>query len=314
MQKGTPGRRSPMISARIIVTACGALLLILTSAMGTQVSNKVITWGENSPEWDRALHLGAVRLGCSGVPNSCAGYAQQTSRSQGTSKAFLAILLDSQKTPDYMRQYSQLSMANPALYEVGFDDFVNQCEKQNLSTPALSALLNSVVVQLKSANPNLHLGITLYEDEIYAPRFSLADLDPQFRKSVDFVHLYPHYRKEQVKFSQAVQQAKELFPSAKVIAGLYPYDRRDYLPCTRGNSTPCTNDEEVSLFADSLKERLAMLASSEVEWIEFYPGNFGMESQWGQWKSSRNCHPDRIQECADNTYKMREIVGQMLNQ
>ena len=313
MQKVTPAHRSRMISSQIIATACGAVLLIINSAMGTQVSNKIITWGENTPEWNRALHPGGVRLGCSSAPSGCADYAQKLSKSQGVDKAFLAILLKADETPAYVQEYSQLSLNHPALYEVGFDDFVGQCEHQNLAMPVMNRLLDEIARELKQANPQLHLGITVYEDELTSSRFALADIDEQFRKSIDFVHLYPHYRKESQSFSAAVQETRQIFPAAKIIAGVYAYDRRDYLPCARGNSTPCTNDEELGLFAQSFKERLAMLGNSNVEWIEFYPGNFGTESQWQQWKAPRMCRPDRLQECVDNTKAMREVVRQTLN-
>ncbi len=76
--------------------------------MGIQISNKVITWGENTPEWNRILHLGALRLGCSDPPASCADYAQKVSREQGVNKVFLAIALKADQTPAYVREYSQL--------------------------------------------------------------------------------------------------------------------------------------------------------------------------------------------------------------
>ena len=313
MQKAKPAHHCRMISARIIATACGAVLLIMNSAMGTQVSNKVITWGENTPEWNHVLHLGGLRLGCSDPPSGCADYAQKVSKSQGVDKVFLAILLKPDQTPGYASAYSQLSLSHPALLEVGFDDFVGQCERQKLAMPAMSMLLDDIAHRLKGGNPKLHLGITVYEDELISTRFPLVELDEQFRKSVDFVHLYPHYRKESQSFSDAVQQAKRLFPSAKIVAGVYAYDRRDYLPCARGNSTPCTNDEEISLFVQSFKERLAMLGSSDVEWIEFYPGSFGTESQWQQWSQPRMCRQERLQECIQNTKAMREVVRQTLN-
>ncbi len=313
MRKGKPARRSPMINFRIISVACGAFLLMIHSAMGTQVSGKVITWGENTAEWNRALHLGAVRIGCSDPPSSCVDYVQQISKSQGVDKVFLAILLKPDQTPAYAREYSLWSVNHEALYEVGFDDFVSQCERQKLSMPAMSALLNRVAQGLNGPNPKLHLGITLYEDEINSTQFRLSDLDEQFRKSVDFVHLYPHYRKELQSFSTSVQQAKQIFPSAKIVAGIYAYDRIDYLPCARGNNTPCTKQEEISLFAQSFKERLAMLGTSDVEWIEFYPGNFGTEAQWSNWKAPRMCRPERLQECVGNTKGMREEVRHTLN-
>ena len=286
---------------------------MMSSAIGGQVPNKIITWGENAPEWNRILHLGALRVGCSDPPSSCADYAQKAAKSQGVDKVFLAILLKPDQTPAYAREYSQLSLKDPALYEVGFDDFVGQCEHQKLPIAAMSSLLNGIAQGLKQLNPNLHLGITVYEDELTSSTFPLSQLDEQFRKSVDFVHLYPHYRKEAESFPAAVQQARQIFPAAKIIAGVYAYDRRDYLPCTRGGPAPCTNQEEINLFAQSFKERLGMLGNSGVEWLEFYPGSFGSEAQWSQWKQPRMCRPERLRECIENTKAMREVVRQTLN-
>jgi len=313
MQRGKRARAFRMISFRLFVAASAAVLLIVPAVIGGPTSNKVITWGGNTPEWNRALHLGALRLGCSDPPSSCAGYAQQMSRSQGVDKIFLSIALNAEKTPVYVREYSRLSLSNPNIYEIGLDDFVGQCDKLNMTLPALSAFLAQLAHDLKGANPKLNFGITLYEDELNSDHLPLADLDEQFRKSVDFVHLYPHYRQEKLSFAAATQQALKIFPQAKIIAGVYAYDRRDYVPCTRGNSTPCTNDQEVNLFADSFKERLAMLGSGEVQWIEFYPGSFGEEAKWPSWTSSRICKPERLQECVSNTVAMREMARKILN-
>lgn len=303
-----------MIKPHLVGAGCLTILLMLHAAMGSQSPNRVITWGENTSDWNQALNLGALRLGCSGAPASCVGYADQATRSEGVSTAFLAIILDVNHTPDYMRQYSQLSLNHPSLYEVGFDDFVGQAERQKLPFAELSSFLSEVADSLKSANPKLHLGITVYQDEFYAPRFPLDQLDEHFRRSVDFVHLYPHYRKEAEPFAATVQRAIQVFPQAKIIAGNYAYDRVNYLPCARGNSAPCTDQEEVSLFAQTFKERLAMLGNSDVAWMEFYPGRFGSEAQLDIWNDPRRgCHPDRIQQCVQNTKAMREIVRQALH-
>ena len=74
-------------------------------------------------------------MGCSDPPSSCADYVQKASKSQGVDKVFLAILLKTYQKPAYAREFSQLSLNHPALYEVGFDDFVSQCEKQKLAMP-----------------------------------------------------------------------------------------------------------------------------------------------------------------------------------
>lgn len=313
MRNEKRARRSPMISWRAISTALGAVLLILTAAWSGPVSSNVITWGENTPEWNRALHLGALRLGCSDPPAGCADYAEKTAKAQGVNKVFLAILLKPDQTPAYVREYSQLSLNHAALYEVGFDDFVGQCERQKLPQAAISALLDDLAAGLKAVNPKLQFGITVYEDELTSSRFRLDALDERFRNSVDFVHLYPHYRSEAQSFSTSVQRARQIFPSAKIIAGIYAYDRRDYLPCASGNPAPCSNQEEVALFEQSFKERLGMLGTSGVEWIEFYPGGFGTEAHWQQWQQPRACHPERVDECAANTKAMRDVVRQTLN-
>ena len=311
MQRGKLAPQFRMISARIAAISFAALLLILASARGAQIPNKVITWGANAPEWNRILHLGGMRMGCSSAPAGCVDYAEHLVKSQGAGNAFVAILLNRGTVVSYAREYSQLSMSHPSLYEIGFDDFVSQCEKLKLDPSSLSGLLRDLARELKSANPNLHLGITVYEDELTSSRFPLTQLDDQFRKSVDFIHLYPHYRKEEQSFSTSVQQAIQIFPQAKIVAGNYAYDRRDYLPCARG-AAPCSNQEEINLFAQALKERLALLGSSNVAWIEFYPGNFGNENQLDQWKDPRSCHQERVQECANNTKAMREAVRQIL--
>jgi len=302
-----------MINSKALLSACGAIILLLTPVVGAAVP-KVITWGGNSPAWNRVLHLAALRLGCSDPPSGCADYAQQLSRSQGVDKVFLAILLRADRTPDEAREYSRLSLSHPALFEVGFDDFVGQCERQSKEPAAVSPLLIEIASSLKSANPNLHLGITIYEDELGSSSFPLRRLDSQFRKSVDFVHLYPHYRKESQSYATSVQLAKELFPAAQIIAGIYAYDRRDYLPCAQGSSTPCTDQDEVSLFSQSLKERVAVVNEQGANWIEFYPGGFGNEEKLNIWKEPRGCHPERQHECVQNTKAMREVVRQVLSQ
>jgi hypothetical protein len=92
MPKGKPARRSRMISSRIISTASGAVVLIISSVMGAQVSSKVIRWGETTPEWNRVLHPGGARVGCRDAPSGYADDAQKVSKSQGVDKEFLAIL------------------------------------------------------------------------------------------------------------------------------------------------------------------------------------------------------------------------------
>jgi hypothetical protein len=273
---------------------------------------EIITWGGNTPEWNRALHLTAVRVGCSGSVPSCMNEVNEMVSRQGVGKVFLAIFLHSQRTPSEAAQYSQLSLIHPALYEVGFDDFVSQCEKLSMSLPNLSSLLVQTARNLKSANPNLRLGVTIYEDQLASPRFPLEQLDAQFRQQVDFVHLFPHYRQEERPFSSSVQLAKQLFPSARIIAGVYAYDRRDYFPCARGSAAQCSNQQELALFDQTFREQMALLANGTVSGIEFYPGDFGMIEHWKGWNNPRICRERRKAECIANTKAMRDYVRQFL--
>jgi hypothetical protein len=221
-------------------------------------------------------------------------------------------LLKADKTPGYAREYSRQSLTHPALYEVGFDDFVGQCQRQSHEPAALTGLLSQIATGLKSDNPQLKLGITVYEDELTSSEFPLERIDDSFRRQVDFVHLFPHYRQEAQSYSSSVRRANQLFPNAQVITGIYAYDRRDYLPCARGSSSACSDQQEVELFRQSLKERLA--ATPKEGWIELYPGGFGKEDSLDVWKEPRSCKPERLRQCIENTSAMRQALRQMLTQ
>lgn len=288
-------------------------LLLLPASIAIRPNQNIITWGGNTRAWDRALHLTAVRIGCSGAPSGCVHEADQIAAEQGVQRVFLAILLNPIRTANDARDYSQLSLSHPELYEVGFDDFVGQCEKLGRNPSVLSPLLGEVVHRLKSANPNLHFGITLYQDQLSSAGFPLGQLSAGFRQQVDFVHLYSHYRREPESFGASVQLAKQIFPSAQVIAGIYAYDRRDYLPCAPGNSTRCTNQEEMTLFERSFRERLTMMADDNLDGIEFYPGGFGKEASWQGWEQPRSCQIGRRAECITNTVAMRQFVRKSLD-
>ncbi|MGH9793034.1 MAG: hypothetical protein ACRD5W_17640 [Candidatus Acidiferrales bacterium] len=310
-----PARFSMMRKLAMLAFALGVAVLAWASTGGAKHDKKkIITWGGNTPEWNRTLGLDAVRMGCSSAPEGCIAAAEMLRRTQRASKVFLAIRLDMTRTLSEAREYSRLSLSHPFLYEVGFDDFVSQCRKQKLATQALSLLLREVARELKAENPKLRLGITLYTDQLDSQRFPLARLDERFRRSVDFVHLYSHYRRRSESLPESARHAKRIFPEAEIVAGIYAYDRRDYLPCAQGKSAACSNQEEFELFEQSLREGMAMLQEGEASWLEFYPGAFGLEEKWGGWESPRSCRDGRRKECVQNTKQMRETVRQMMQQ
>lgn len=297
---------------RYVSCLLALLGLCAISAASQQPHIEVLTWGGNTPTWNRDLHLTGVRVGCSGSLAQCINEVNTIASQQGVHNVFLAIFLHPGRTPNEAAQYSQYSVTHPVLYEVGFDDFVSQCEKLENNPVRVSSLLLEVARNLKSANPHLHLGITVYEDQLTSPRFPLSQLNPEFRQQVDFVHLYSHYRQEAQPFLSSVRIAKQLFPSAVIIAGVYAYDRRDYLPCAAGSSAHCTKEQELALFEQSFREQMSLLRNGTIGGIEFYPGDFGRITQWDGWQQPRICQASRRSQCVETTEAMRDFVRSFL--
>jgi hypothetical protein len=162
---------------------------------------------------------------------------------------------------------------------VGIDDFVSQYKAlfPNANpSPAPAALLNTIIANLKSANPNLKFGATIYEDELTSPYLQDARLPAALRGQFDYVHLFIHYREDGPNFQQYVQQAVQLFPNARIIGGSYAVDRRAFLPCAP-QGQPCTTQQDFDLFTQSLTIQAQLLGSGQIDSIEFFPGYFRNE-------------------------------------
>ncbi|MGH9716750.1 MAG: hypothetical protein ACRD4R_08480 [Candidatus Acidiferrales bacterium] len=272
----------------------------------------IITWGGNTPAWNQKLHLNAIRIGCSSAPSSCVQAAQQIANVQHVSRAFLAIRL----TPsigEEGRQYSASSKAAPALYSIGFDDFLSQMERLHTSESHIASMLSAFIEGLKSQNSGLHFGVTVYENELSSPELTSRAM-AQVRNQTNFVHLFIHYRVDGPNFATYVRQAKAIFPNAQIIAGSYPVDRIDYLPCSRNQHVACTSSQEISLFKKSFDVQLHLLQDGSVAGIEFYPGDFGNVARSDIWGSPRSCRPGRLPECIANSKQMRKYVGEKLSQ
>lgn len=266
----------------------------------------VITWGGNAPGWNQKLHVNAIRMGCSSAPNGCVQAAQQIAQQQHVNRVFLAMLL-TQSSVNYAQQYGALSRINPVLYSVGFDDFVSQIERLHSSPADVAALLDQFVSGLKSANPGLHFGVTIYEDELSSPVLTSSEM-ANVRSRTDFVHLFVHYRQDGPNFQMYAAQAKSVFPNAQIIAGSYPVDRIDYLPCSKNEHRNCTSEEEISLFEKTLDVQLQLLQSRSVSGIEFFPGYFGNIEKASMWQAPRSCRPGRLLECISNSRQMQNYV------
>jgi hypothetical protein len=295
---------------RFGVALAAACALAVSVAFASQ-SKLIITWGGNTPAWNKKLHLNAIRIGCSSAPAGCVQAAQKAASQAHVEKVFLATLL----TPTnigYAQQYSALSVPNPVLYSVGFDDFASQLEKLHTSPANTASIVSRFIDNLKSANRNLHFGVTVYENELSSPELTAPEI-ADVRNRTDFVHLYLHYREDGPGFADYVDAAKKLFPNAEIIAGSYPVDRIHYLPCSRTSHTPCTAEQEISLFEQTLDLQLRLLQNGTVAGIEFYPGDFGEINKAGFWQDPRSCLPGKLPECTANSQRMQDYVGEQLS-
>jgi hypothetical protein len=292
----------------VLIAASGLLWLI--PAVGQA---QVISWGilNNDPAWNRALHVTGARQGCSDSPASCLRFAATVNQKYPGAKVFLAISLENFASKDYASQYGQLSGSTPYLEEIGIDDFINQYG--HFVSAHGSAALGQAIDRMKSGNPNLKFGITLYENELTRAELEDPTLPGATRQKIDYVHLYLHYRTNAPSYGQYVKQARSLFPKARIIAGSYAYDRIDYIPCAPSDSSPCTFQQELDLHKRLLEEQIQLLKSGEVAWLEFYPGNIGREADWQNWRAnSRMCKSERIQDCIKNTVNLHQATLDLL--
>ena len=306
-----PEHRQMFSWEKTLLQSATVLTLALGVPLGVQAQHMILAWGDNKPEWRQKIGISGIRAGCSDAPASCARDVDAIESSQQVHMVFLAVRLNDSSV-SYAREYSNLSRSHPALYEVGIDDFVSQAEKLHMDSAHLGGLLNQVIGSLKSQNANLHFGVTIYDDQL-AKELPNLGLNGDFLQQVEFVHLFPHYRKKDLSDAEYVKQAKAIFPRAQIIGGVYPYDRRDYLPCVRGGSAACSNEEEVRLFTEDAQAEVQLLGSGAIAGIEFYPAFFGNEEKWKGWQNPRSCRPERLQECIANEKTMRDILPRIMN-
>ncbi len=194
------------------------------------------------------------------------------------------------------------------MYGIDLDDFAgiiyNWHTKSPLRAAAIHSTLNQVILNTKSANPNLKLGVTIYEDQIQNPAGEYVDdskLPQDVKRKVDYVQLYTHYRANGPNYESYVRRAKQMFRNAKIIAGSYPYDRIDYLPCSQSSKAKCSTQEEISLYRRSIEIQAELLKKGAIEAIEFYTPPFGSETQWTHWNEPGFCEAARKAQCIDNT-------------
>lgn len=280
-------------------------------APGAATSAEIITWATNTPEWNQQLGVTMMRQGCSSAPVACLDRIRQLSGHQNVERWAIAVKGDRRTMLSYASEYSRLSLSEARLVQVDIDDFVATLKRWNLETiGAADKVFAEFARNVKSTNPSLGLGVTLYEDELESGL--LSSLPAAVRMQVDRVSLYLHYRANADGFPGYVDRVKELFPRAAIWAGSYAYDRIDYLPCAQGSRRPCSVDEELRFFQQSFDVQIGLLSQGRIAGIEFYPGHFGLERQWHGWAKPRICRADRLDECVKLTQSMRQYVRDAL--
>lgn len=280
-------------------------VLLVTLALTGNAAGKflVVAWGVPSSEWTNALGISAIRMGCSSAPQSCVRDAARLAKTPQIKSIFISVLLKPENIVENAAVFAQLGALHPEITEIGFDDFVGQAEKTKLTGDALSSLLADFSAGLRSSGSHLRWGITVYQDELWNGRLKKLGLSDETRAAVGAVHLFPHYRREQVPLEKSVSEVKRLFPNAAVLLGNYAYDRREYLPCSV-HGARCSDEEEISLFDNNLRQSLDLTQHGVVAGIEFYPGNFGQEASWKNWNNPRFCKGGERSECIQNTRTM----------
>jgi hypothetical protein len=307
--------RSASLQLAAILAGFALLSLWPSSSTGVPAGKangevRIMTWAGTSPDWQRQLHVSGVRVGCSGAPQSCVKYLATI---KGPAKTYFLSVLLKPETVAYGAEYSALSRQMPNLQEIGLDDFVSQyykLYKSGVTSP--SSLLNQFIDGVKSVNPNLRFGATIYEDDIGGEYLSDKDLPPALRAKFDVVHFFLHYRGDSPKYAEYVEQLKPIFPNAEIAGGLYPYDRISYLPCLP-KGQPCSEQQELDNFNDSLNTAVSLAQQGTISWIELFPGVFGHEADWGNWKNPKLC-PGRLDDCVANTKKMDGAVVAKIKQ
>src|SRR3989344_2646993 len=273
---------------------------------------KITTFGlQNTQEWKDNLPITGLRMGSSDSTPAAEPIANARTfvKDNNLKSVFITIY----GPRDDAEIFSQESLSFPELEEVGIDDFVSAW--WNKWNHWDEDLLNEFINDLKSSNPNLKFGITLYEYQLDANDLKDENLPKTIKDKVDYVHLYLGYSKTAENYESYVDKAKSMFPNAKIIAGSYAYDRIDYVPCSQSSEDHCTLEEELSYFEDSIRTQADLLKKGVIDSIEFAPAYFGNEDSMSElyFPSPKYCKTERKQECIENTKTMRAAASSVLN-
>ena len=287
--------------------------LLLVPPAHAQKPN-ILTWGENMSSWKTTLGVTQMRESCTYAPSECEPYLENLGAEQSSAGYYyVSFSMDPSTSITYAEDWSKLSLTYKHMVEIDFDDFIGKLEDYEIANP--DSFMASVLAATKKYNSNLAFGVTLYEDNLLSTSYSyptLIKLSATTRAKIGYVHLFIHYRENAANWSTYVSQAKSLFPNAKIIAGAYPYDRIDYIPCAYKTTTKCTASQEQSYFKEALQNQAASFKAGQISGIEFYFGYFGMPADWPGWTSTNACTSRSYTTCAANTATLQSIAADVL--
>jgi len=295
-----------------VLCVCAVLMCITLKPVSAQTKPNIVSWGENISSWNTQLGVTALREGCSVVPTECEPYLDNLANEAHATTYYVSFPFVPSTALSWAKQYSTLSLTHKMMVEIGFDDFVGTIEDEQIAgtLPDPTTFITDVIAATKSANPNLAFGVTMYEDQL--THAALLALPATLRAKIQFVHLYVHYRENAGNYASYVATTKSLFPGAKIIAGAYPYDRIDYLPCAYKGTAKCTAAQEQSLYKELLQTQLSMVKAETIFGLEFFFGYFGDPQDWPSWTLPRICDTARLSTCYENSKTLQSISLEVL--
>jgi hypothetical protein len=172
------------------------------------------------------------------------------------------------------RACAQESKKVPKLKEVSIDDFLDWYMEARAAGRA--SVLDSIIDAVKSTNPALRFGVTIYEVElpgVVPGHYDIGVMPLAERRRIDVVHFYASSRPNLVNLPRYIDLLRREFPNAVFFIGLYNQDRGDF-----EHRPSASVDEEEKLFSEGVRETCSLISSGKAGGIEFYPGRFGLEN------------------------------------
>ncbi|WP_144389514.1 hypothetical protein [Pigmentiphaga sp. NML080357] len=283
-------------------------LIVVMPALASDA--RITSWGLSVSE-SAAPYVGGLRYTCAEAPEVCI----KKFEIKPSIKAIAISFTDyrsAEKNLDNAAEYAEIASRFPVLKEVGIDDFLAFITKVPVSNRA--AYLTELVNKAKSNNSGLLFGLTIYEDQINRLEKESAILPNEVRGKIDRIAFYLHHRANYKTYTNYLNRLRKLFPNAKIYAGVYHYDRVDYLRCSQSERRNCSDNEELELFREALDLQMDLFKTGQVDGLEFYPGFFGKENSWYAWSRPRICSSARREKCVENSKVMGQEVLQKLQQ